>query len=202
MNISVLHHCFRRKMVKWLPIKNLASNSEVIWPISPLGEPKFHFFQVWERLRSTKYGMRQWRMVLGWAGFPRRLYKVAAKNYGSSPHWIGRSLEIECTSVFLYRALLLVPNRVRMKISRRKGDCSGNCMSDNIQSCAFITRINAYTVRSAYIVRMSLLEVCLYGESTYRVNTPERWSVLICSELLITLVNAFKVDVRTTSYSH
>ena len=44
-------------------------------------------------------------------------------------------------------------------------------------------------------VRMPLLEVCLYGESTYRGNTPERRSVLICSELLITLVDAYKVEV-------
>ena len=42
---------------------------------------------------------------------------------------------------------------------------------------------------------MSFLEVCLYGESTYRVNTPERRSVIICSELLITLVNAYKEEV-------
>ena len=68
-------------------------------------------------------------------------------------------------------------------------------LSDNIRSCAFITRINAYTVRRAYRVRMPLLEVCLYGESTYRVNTPERWSVLIYSELLLTLVNAYNVEV-------
>ena len=45
---------------------------------------------------------------------------------------------------------------------------------DNIRSYALIKRINAYTVRSAYRVRMPLLEVCLYGESAYRVNAPKR----------------------------
>ena len=62
-----------------------------------------------------------------------------------------------------------------------------SCLSDNIRSCAFTTRMNAYKVRSAYRVRMPFLEVCLYGESTYMVNMPERWSVPICSEILIAL---------------
>ena len=65
-------------------------------------------------------------------------------------------------------------------------------LSDNIGSCAFITRISAYTVRSANEVRMPLLEVRLCGEGTYMVKTPKRRSVLTCSEMLITLTKLIR----------